>query len=98
MLPPVVLGYAAAADYLDLPSANALRQMVCRGKAPPSIKFGPRSRRFRVADIDRWLADKANVTQAEVPPPPRASDQSRNDSTVIEVIQLRSASSVRSGW
>jgi predicted DNA-binding transcriptional regulator AlpA len=70
MLAPAVLNYAAAAAYLGLPSANALRQMVCRGQAPPSIKFGKRARRFRVVDIDEWLAAKAEANQEQKPPPP----------------------------
>jgi hypothetical protein len=73
-LPPAVLNYAAAAGYLGLPSANALRQMVCRKQAPPSFRFGKRDRRFRVVDIDDWLAAKIGFKDETAPPeqpPPR---------------------------
>jgi hypothetical protein len=70
-LQPAVLNYAAAADYLGLPSANALRQMVCRKQAPPSFQFGKRDRRFRVADIDSWLALQVEVKDEPTPPAPQ---------------------------
>jgi predicted DNA-binding transcriptional regulator AlpA len=99
-LAPAVLTYAAAAVYLGLPSANALRQMARRGKAPPSIKFGKRDRRFIVAEIDQWLAAKSRVVKEEAPPaPPRR----RGRPTKAEAIARRegyyiySANLVRSG-
>jgi hypothetical protein len=72
MIAPAVLNYTAAAAYLGLPSANALRQMVCRKQAPPSFQFGKRDRRFRVIDINAWLAAKASTAQSQQPQtPPR---------------------------
>lgn len=62
---PVVLSYAQAADYLGLPSVGALRNLVYRRSAPPSIAFGQRDRRFRKADVDAWLEAKARVGQVE---------------------------------
>lgn len=68
---PAVLSYRQAAHYLGLPSVDALRMMVYRRRAPPSISFGMRDRRFRVVDIDRWLAAKA-AAAIELPPAPAA--------------------------
>jgi predicted DNA-binding transcriptional regulator AlpA len=71
MIAPAVMNYATAAAYLGLPSANALRQMVCRGNAPPSFQFGKRDRRFRVVDIDAWLNAKVGIIELAPPPTPR---------------------------
>lgn len=72
--PPAVLNYRQASVYLGLPSVDALRMMVYRRSAPPSISFGKRDRRFRVSDVDQWLANKAKTATPEVarePEPPR---------------------------
>ena len=58
---PAVLSYAQAAHYLGLPSVGALRNMVYRRAAPPSIAFGKRDRRFRRSDVDAWLDAKARA-------------------------------------
>lgn len=82
IIPPAVLTYAMAAVYLGLPSANALRQMVCRGQAPPSFQFGKRDRRFRVIDIDNWLAAKAAGN--DVQPQKQSSPRRRGRPTKAE--------------
>ena len=80
-----------ASAYLGLPSVGALRMMVYRGSAPPSIRFGMRDRRFRVSDIDGWLASKATVMH-KLPPAPAApkkrgrptkAEQARRRATMI---------------
>jgi hypothetical protein len=86
-LAPAVLNYATAADYLGLPSANALRQMVCRKQAPPSFQFGKRDRRFRVVDIDNWLAVKVGVK--DEPAPPEPPTRRRGRPTKAETIARR---------
>ena len=75
--PPTVLTYSQASAYLGLPSVAALRMMVYRGKAPPSIRFGMRDRRFRVADIDGWLERNAAVMREPSPAPMEARKPGR---------------------
>jgi hypothetical protein len=60
---PAVLSYRQAAHYLGLPSVDALRMMVYRNLAPPSIAFGKRDRRFRVVDIEGWLEAKVEASE-----------------------------------
>lgn len=73
-----VMTYVQASAYLGLPSVGALRNMVYRRSAPPSIAFGKRDRRFRVVDMEAWLFAKAkasgaqeSVDQGSAPCPPR---------------------------
>jgi hypothetical protein len=70
-----VLSYSQAAAYLGLPSVGALRMLVYnRGRAPRSLSYNERDRRFRVSDIDAWLKAKSAVAQAKqeaVPELPR---------------------------
>lgn len=54
--------YEAAAAYLAI-AAGTLRNLVSKGKGPASIKIG-RARRFRVDDLDAWLAAHRDETQA----------------------------------
>ncbi len=68
---PAVMNYAQAAAYLGLPTAGALRTMVYRRRGPPSVSYGIRDRRFRVVDLDRWLAGKAAAAVPAEPPPRR---------------------------
>ncbi len=56
---PAVLTYSQAATYLGLPSVGALRNMVYRNLAPPSIAYGKRDRRFPVRSMDAWIEAKA---------------------------------------
>jgi hypothetical protein len=66
--------------------------MVYRKVAPPSIAFGKRDRRFRIVDIDGWLAAKAAaatkreaVTEVDEPLPKRR----RGRPTKAEVMARR---------
>lgn len=47
--------YAEAADLLGLPSTQALRDLVYRGKGPVPVRVGRRVL-FAVADLDAWVA------------------------------------------
>jgi predicted DNA-binding transcriptional regulator AlpA len=70
-LTPAVMNYAACADYIGLPTANALAQMVSRGNGPPWFRFGKRDVRFMLSAVDAWLAGKAGpppVSPAAPPP------------------------------
>ena len=62
---PAVLSYTQAASYLGLPSVGALRNLVYRRAAPPSIAYGKRDRRFRRADVDAWLEAKASAARVD---------------------------------
>ena len=71
---PAVLNYDQAATYIGAPSPGALRQMVRRNTAPPSLSYHGRDRKFLKADLDAWIAAKARASRAEVarePEPPR---------------------------
>jgi excisionase family DNA binding protein len=46
---------AEVARYLGVPTAT-IHQWIYKGSGPKSIKVG-RHRRFRWADVERWLAD-----------------------------------------
>lgn len=63
-LAPAVLTYVEAAHYVGLPTVGALRTIVCRKRGPPSISYGLRDRRFRVVDLDMWLAEKSRSARA----------------------------------
>ena len=91
---PAVLTYRQTAVYLGLSSVDALRMMVMRKKAPPSISYGIRDRRFRVADIDGWLAAKAaaSVRREETSEHVEAPKRKRGRPTKAEVIARRGAS------
>ena len=45
-----------AADYLNI-SVRTLAGWRQRGIAPPSIKMPSGARRYRKADLDRWIAE-----------------------------------------
>lgn len=86
---PAVLSYVQCAAYLGLPSVGALWNMVYRGSAPPSIRYGKRDRRFRRADVDAWLEAKAAAARAEDalvaaqhPPTPRRRGRPTKAETV----------------
>lgn len=64
-LSPAVVGYKDASRYIGLKSVGALRNMVYRGKGPPSLSYNMRDRRFRVADLDAWIARKFDAARAE---------------------------------
>ena len=75
---PAVFSYVQCSAYLGLSSVGALRNMVHRRSAPPSIAYGKRDRRFRRSDVDAWLEGKSRDAQAEnviaaaqQPPTPR---------------------------
>ena len=55
---PAVMNYADASRYLGI-SEGRLRNLKWMGLAPPSISYGRRDVRFRVVDLDAWLARKA---------------------------------------
>jgi hypothetical protein len=89
---PAVLTYRQGANYLGLPSVDALRMMVYHKKGPPSISYNSRDRRFRIVDIDGWLAAKAAanerreaIAEAREPQPKRH----RGRPTKVEVIARR---------
>jgi hypothetical protein len=85
---PAVLTYATCAHYIGLPSANALRQMVCRKTAPPSFQYGKRDVRFLRSIVDAWLAAKSGgaIIEAVAPPPVK---RGRGRPTKAEVIARR---------
>ena len=92
---PAVLTYSQAAAYLGLSSVGALRNMVYRNLAPPSIAYGKRDRRFPVRLMDAWIEAKAageerrqHVKEFERPTPPRG----RGRPTKAEQIARRRAS------
>jgi predicted DNA-binding transcriptional regulator AlpA len=62
---PAVLSYKEASHYLGIKSVGAFRNMVYRGNAPKSISYNMRDRRFRVADLDAWVAKKFDAARAE---------------------------------
>jgi hypothetical protein len=47
-----------AARYLDV-SVRTLQSWHAQGKAPPSIKLPSGARRYRKADLDRWIQEHA---------------------------------------
>ena len=84
-----MLTYLQAAEYLGLPSVDALRMMVYRQTAPPSIRFGVRDRRSRVCDIDGWLARKSPITHE--PPPALVAPKKLGRQTKVEQARRRAA-------
>jgi excisionase family DNA binding protein len=51
-----LLTTAEAADYLRV-SRRTLARWIQQGIAPPSIKLPSGGRRYRKADLDRWIAE-----------------------------------------
>ncbi|BCI65863.1 helix-turn-helix transcriptional regulator [Acetobacter aceti] len=63
---PAVLTYPQASEYLGI-STGRLRNLKWLGLAPRSVTYGKRDVRFRIADLDEWLAMKAGVMPAPEP-------------------------------
>jgi excisionase family DNA binding protein len=51
-----LLTTAEAADYLNV-SRRTLSRWLAEGIGPPSIKLPSGARRYRKADLDRWIAE-----------------------------------------
>ena len=63
---PAVLTYPQASEYLGI-STGRLRNLKWLGLAPRSVTYGKRDIRFRLADLDEWLAMKAGVMPTPEP-------------------------------
>ena len=70
MNPPLIaaLNYEQAATYLGI-SAGTLRNWICSGKGPRSVKLES-ARRFRLVDLDNYLACRVQ-DNTPAPTPPR---------------------------
>ena len=65
--PRLLYPYAEAAAILGLPSTQALRDLVHRGKGPVKTRIGRRVL-FAVSDIQAWIAEH-RVPHEQVPTP-----------------------------
>lgn len=68
---PAVLTYGQAAEYLCI-SPGRLRNLKWMGRGPRSVTYGIRDVRFRIADLDAWLDQKAGIQSDPQPARKRA--------------------------
>lgn len=61
---PAVMDSKQAAEYLGV-SYGRLRNLLWLGLGPKSFSFGKRDRRFRVSDLDAFIAAKVGDVPAE---------------------------------
>ncbi|WP_082785518.1 helix-turn-helix transcriptional regulator [Gluconobacter japonicus] len=65
-VPPAVLTYPQAAEYLGI-SPGRLRNLKWMRRGPKSVTYGKRDIRFRISDLNEWLDLKAGVTPSPEP-------------------------------
>ena len=99
---PAVMNYEQAGRYLGI-SAGRLRNLRWLGMGPPSISYGKRDVRFRVVDLDSWLARKAGQPSVMVPARKRLNPRPRKGgieftTSGITAQSDETAETIRVGW
>ncbi|MBB2154788.1 helix-turn-helix domain-containing protein [Gluconacetobacter diazotrophicus] len=84
---PAVMDSKQAAEYLGV-SYGRLRNLIWLGLGPKSFSFGKRDRRFRVSDLDAFIAAKVGDVPAEpvVKRRPGRPRKGRTDFVVIMAV------------
>ncbi|WP_415489428.1 helix-turn-helix transcriptional regulator [Acetobacter sp.] len=84
---PAVLTYVQAAEYLGI-SPGRLRNLKWMGRGPRSVTYGTRDVRFRIADLDAWLDQKAGIQSALQPARKRAPRPRRRGVGMLATLVL----------
>ena len=84
---PAVLTYVQAAEYLGI-SPGRLRNLKWMGRGPRSVTYGTRDVRFRIADLDAWLDQKAGIQPVPQPARKRAPRPRRRGVGTLAILML----------
>lgn len=64
MAEPICLRTPEASRYLEIPEST-LEKMRVTGTGPSFVRYGTKSVRYRIADLDAWLATRVCKTTAD---------------------------------
>lgn len=71
-----MMSYEELAELLSVKLAT-LRTWVHRGVGPPPVRLGPRTTRFRRADVEAWIASNVYEPEEGLSPSPDDSGDAR---------------------